>query len=287
MNQPAYNWAAEVMAYAIAHPAGVARRRAPKAPRPPRNAPATVKAQRVEPAPEPLAVEAPAAMAEPVEAEPVSQVVQLRPAGPFTPQDLAAAVECLRLIDREADDATEYFLGHLPEFYAVGVTVAKPDYQAPSFEVFVADIRAKMVDFPTASHFRQALSEVVTAGREYQATHKAGAGEAELAAVCSEVLGGIVPNVERFARAMAAIPSGNMVGFYSAGLDFPVNISARKLKQALAVRARWRSYSVEFSADRVTIKWANRWGGRVAFVERAIRHAAGLALAKQAAQQAA
>jgi hypothetical protein len=262
MNQSSYNWAAEVMAYAMAHPAGVARRKTPKASRPVRSAPAAVQAPTVEPVPEPMAVEQPQAEPVAVEAEPVSRVVQLRPAGPFSPQDLAAAVECLRLIDREAEDATEYFLGHLPEFYALGVTVAKPDYQAPSFEHFVADIHAKMVEFPTASHFRRALSEIVTAGREYQATHKAGAGEAELAAVCSEVLGGIVSNVERFARAMAAIPSGNMVGFYSAGSDFPVNISAKKLKSILAVRARWQSYSVEFSADRVTVKWANKWGGR-------------------------
>jgi hypothetical protein len=171
-------------------------------------------------------------------------------------------VECLRLIDLEAEDATEYFLGHLPEFYALGANVAKPDFTMPDFSHFVTDIHAKMVDFPNASHFRQAMAKIVTAGREYQRQNKAGKGEAELAAVCSEVSGGIVSSVERFARAMAAIPSGNMVGFYSAGADFPVNISAKKLKSILAGRARWLSYSVEFSADRVTVKWANRWGGQ-------------------------
>lgn len=267
MSQPSYNWAAEVMAYAMAHPAGLSRRKAPKASRPPRNAPATVKAPTVEPVPEPLTVEAPAAMAEPVEAEPVSQVVQLRPADPFTPQDLAAAVECLRLVDRESEDATEYFLGHLPEIYAIGVTVAKPDYQAPDFEHFVADIHAKMVDFPTASHFRKALSEIVTAGREYQRKNKAGKGEAELAAEFARWArfdrGTYTAlNPESFARAINGLGGGETLGVYVEGSDLPLRIRLDRLKRLLACRKTWVAWSVRIDPTGLVVAWTGRHGNK-------------------------
>ena len=273
MNRPAdYNWAAEVMAYAMAHPAGVARRRAPKASRPVRSAPAAVQAPKAEPAPEPLAVEAPAAMAEPVEAEPVpaepvSQVVQLRPAGQFTPQDLAAAVECLRLIDREAEDATEYFLGHLPEFYAVGTTVAKPDCTMPDFEHFIADIRAKMVDFPTASHFRKAMAEIVTAGREYQRQNKAGKGEAELAAEFARWARFdrgtyTAPDVASFARAVDGIAGGETLGVYVEGSDLPIRIRFDRLKKLLACRKTWLTWSVRIDPTGLVVAWTGRHGNK-------------------------
>jgi hypothetical protein len=185
----------------------------------------------------------------------------------FSPQDLASAVECLRLIDREAEDATEYFLGHLPEFYAIGTTVAKPDCTMPDFEHFITDIRAKMVDFPNASHFRKALSQVVTAGREYQRQNKAGKGESELAAEFSRWARFdrgtyTATNLVSFVKAIKGLGGGETLGFYVEGSDLPLRIRLYRLKRLLACRKTWVAWSVRIDPTGLVVAWTGRHGNK-------------------------
>lgn len=273
MNQPAYNWAAEVMAYALAHPAGMARRRAPKASRTLRSAPATVQAPTAQPEPEPPAGEPPMAEPEPIEVEPVSQVqpVAIEPpqAGHFTPRDLVAVAECLRLIDRGSEDATEYFLRHLAEIFAVGTTVAKPGSTVPDFDHFVADIRSKMVDHPSAAYFHDAIDQILTAGREYQRTNKAGQGEAELAAQMSRWARFdrgtyTCTNCEGWAKSVEALSQAGVatLGVYVEGSDVPLRIRIDRLKRLLACRKTWVSWSVRIDSTGLLVSYTGRHGNR-------------------------
>jgi hypothetical protein len=160
MNQPAYNWAAEVMSYAMANPAGVARRKTPKASRPVRSAPATVQAATVEPVPEPLAVEAPAAMAEPIEAEPVpvpvepvSQVRSIRPV-PVKPSPSAK----LSLSDAsKAFTRTKWgtFEADLPEQWAQSVCRAKGKKLAVGFFAYDEPVRVSVAKLKTVLQCRK------------------------------------------------------------------------------------------------------------------------------------
>jgi hypothetical protein len=208
----------------------------------------------VQPEPAPIAVVPP----------PVSEVA-LPSSTEFTPQDFATLEHVAWIVKLGAEHATDAFLAALPQIFRVGTTI-NPKHKG-TFAEFDAKIREQIAYRPDgAAHFADNLGQLVKQARAYQRTNRAGAGETELASAARDFERDgsrrVLDGTERFARAIGALPASAVIGFASAESETTTRIRATKLKQILAIRSRWTSWEIEFVDGRMTVKWANRFGGR-------------------------